>query len=76
MTLGNLKLSMYQDAIIMASSYDLLKMMIPDSVAYLGEMMTEERSWEGFDHWYCTMMDYAVDYAVFGRKTNPINLNK
>ena len=77
LTLGNLELSMYQDAITRASSFDLLKTFIPDSVAYLAEMMTEEqRSWEGFDHWYRTMMDYAVDFTVFGSESNPINLDK
>ena len=73
LTLGNLELSMYQDAVTRASSFDILKAMIPDSVAYLAEMMTEEQhAWEGFDRWYCTMMDYAV----FGSKTNLIELDK
>ena len=77
LTLGNLELSMYQDAITRASSFDPLKTMIPDSVAYLAEMMTEEqRSWDGFDRWYRTMMDCAVDFTVFGSETNSIDLDK
>lgn len=64
---------MYQDAVTRASSFDILKEMIPDSVAYLAEMMTEEqRAWEGFDRWYRAMMDYAV----FGSESNPIELDK
>ena len=64
---------MYQDAVTRASTFDILKAMIPDSVAYFAEMMTEEqRAWEGFDHWYRTMMDYAV----FRSETNPIELDK
>jgi hypothetical protein len=71
--LKDLDLSIFQDAIITATSSDMLQEYSPDAVAYLSEMMSpEQKDWRGFELWHRTMMDYAV----FGSEENPINVDK
>ena len=67
--LANIDLSIFQDAVSMGSTSVAIHQLIPDAVAYLCKMMSEEqKEWTGFEHWYLDMMEYVV----FGTEDDPI----
>ena len=57
----DLDTSMFQEALTKGTTAGELHILIPDGVAHVVALMTDEqKEWNGFDRWYRTMMDFIV----------------
>jgi hypothetical protein len=71
--LSNLDLSILQDAIMVGTTANELHILVPDAVAHITEITSEEqKEWRGFERWNRVMMDFAI----FGSEENPINVEE
>jgi hypothetical protein len=71
--LPDIDVSIFQDAVSSGTTAPILHLAIPNAVAHLSDMMTEEqRNWRGFERWYRVMMDFVV----FGTEEEPIEVEE
>ena len=67
--LADLDLSIFQEAVAVATVAPALHPDLPNAVAYLFDMTSiQQREMEGFGRWYHEMLDMAV----FGTEDDPI----
>lgn len=71
--LADLDLSIFQDAVSVATGDPVLQQFLPNAVAYLFDMTSiQQREKEGFGRWYHEMLDMAV----FGTEDDPIMIEE
>ena len=72
-TLSDSDLSLFQEAVTTGMKAGELHLIVPNTVMYLAEMMTEEqKNWRGFERWYRVMMDFVVFVTGEGTEEGPI----
>ena len=71
--LAGLNLSIFQDAVSIATHAPELHQFLPNAVAYLFDMTADEhKEMEGYRRWYHEM----IEYAVFGTEDDPIIIDE
>ena len=71
--LAGLDLSIFQDAVSITTHTPKLHQFLPNAVAYLFDMTTDEhKEMESYCHWYHEI----IEYAVFGTEDDPIIIDE